>query len=343
MNPELIDQIVKDAELGNNSYSQNEWDPLRKVIVGVADYACVPKLDRSMRCVNYPGNTENEIPPSGQYPEQVIEEANQDLEKLVALLQRSGIEVVRPQKAKAGYNNLCPRDILFAYKKQAFASPVPLLARKDDWGNFAGAFKSGELKILPTSYESELYDTNAIGNPDLLGLTEKYPAFDASNILKADNQLLYLVSNTGNRAGADVLRKLYKRSSKVFLLEDVNSYRHINKTIAFLRDGLLMVNPFKISDHRAQLPAPFNTWDCIYAPEPVDIGHFPGYCHGSAWINLNVLSLDPQTVVLEQNQRETQAALKKHGIKSIMMPMRHSRTLGGSFHSVTLDLKRKHD
>ena len=35
--------------------------------------------------------------------------------------------------------------------------------------------------------------------------------------------------------------------------------------------------------------------------------------------------------------------LEKHGIECAMLPMRHSRTLGGTFHCVTLDLERKTD
>ena len=33
--------------------------------------------------------------------------------------------------------------------------------------------------------------------------------------------------------------------------------------------------------------------------------------------------------------------LEKHGIECAMLPMRHSRTLGGTFHCVTCDLERK--
>ena len=36
--------------------SYNEWDKLKKVIVGVADNAQVPDIDISLRCVNYAGS-----------------------------------------------------------------------------------------------------------------------------------------------------------------------------------------------------------------------------------------------------------------------------------------------
>ena len=40
------------------------------------------------------------------------------------------------------------------------------------------------------------------------------------------------------------------------------------------------------------------------------------------------------------NQTKLIKTLKDYNIESIPMPMRHSRTLGGGFHCVTLDLKR---
>ena len=36
----------------------NEWDPLKKVIVGIADNAKLPTIDKSVRVVNY-ADTEN--------------------------------------------------------------------------------------------------------------------------------------------------------------------------------------------------------------------------------------------------------------------------------------------
>ena len=33
--------------------SKNEWDPLKKVIVGLADFARIPLMDKSLRTVNY--------------------------------------------------------------------------------------------------------------------------------------------------------------------------------------------------------------------------------------------------------------------------------------------------
>ena len=65
--------------------STNEWDPLKKVIVGVADYARIPEMDKSLRHINYADRQDVSDVISGLYPKQVIDEANEDLENFVKL------------------------------------------------------------------------------------------------------------------------------------------------------------------------------------------------------------------------------------------------------------------
>ena len=83
------------------------------------------------------------------------------------------------------------------------------------------------------------------------------------------------------------------------------------------------------------------TWDIIFAPEPVDVGHYKGICSSSVWTwNLNLFSVNENLVALEEHQHPTRKLLEARGIECAMLPMRHARTLGGCFHWVTLDLER---
>ena len=115
---------------------------------------------------------------------------------------------------------------------------------------------------------------------------------------------------------------------------------HLDSTVAFLKEGLLLANPSRIKS-KDQLPGPFKKWDVIWCPEPVDIGHYPRHCNSSTWINMNLLSVNTKLVALEEHQEPTRKELEKHGIECAMLPMRHARTLGGTFHCVTLDLERE--
>jgi glycine amidinotransferase len=319
--------------------SLNEWDPLKKVVVGVADYARVPKMDRSLRFINYADKQDVSDIVSGPYPTQVIQEANEDLEIFVEFLKSQGIEVVRPNREDTDYYNYCPRDCIFTHGNISIATPMPLRSRKNNWKSYAHHLKN--LIHIPCSGEDELYNENCLSNKDVLSLTESSPAFDAANVIKANDDLLYLVSNTGNLKGAELLQSLVGPEVKVHLLQGVYSYVHIDSTIAFLREGLMMVNPSRVKS-RDVLPYPFNTWDIIYAPEPVDIGYYPGYNNSSPWGNLNLVSINPNLVVLEEHQDETRRELEKYGIESVMLPVRHGRTLSGFFHCITLDIERDH-
>ena len=86
--------------------SKNEWSPLKKVIVGSADYARIPPLDISLRTVSY-SHTKNldEIAREGLFPEKVIQEANEDVDRLAQEFTKLGIEVFRPKNVPTPYYN----------------------------------------------------------------------------------------------------------------------------------------------------------------------------------------------------------------------------------------------
>ena len=318
--------------------SQNEWDQLKKVIVGVADYARVPEVDLSVRTINYADREDVSDVPVGSYPQQVIDEANEDLEIFVKFLVGENVEVVRPQRTPTEYYNFCPRDVIFTHKDVTIATPMPLKCRKDAWKPLIGYMDT--TLIASCKHQTELYNQSCVGDKDTLALTEVTPAFDAANAIRANDDILYLVSNSGNVAGSNLLQEVLLDRAKVHLLQGVYSYMHIDTTVAFLREGLMLLNPERIKSVDI-LPEPFRNWDVVWCPEPVDTGYYPGYNHASEWCNMNLFSINPNLVALEERQEPTRKELEKHGIECAMLPMRHSRTLSGCFHCVTLDLERE--
>lgn len=318
-------------------YPTNEWGQLKKVIVGVADFATIPYMDKSLRTVNYASEQSIDHIITGLYPQQVIDEANEDLEIFCTFLKGENVDVVRPQRIPTCYYNYCPRDVIFAHKNLALATPMPIRARSDNYKSMHHLFD--DLVIAPRHDSDSNYNEKCIGDPDILALHDHVPMFDAANILRANDDILYLVSNSGNQCGAKYLQQLVGDQTRVHELSGVYSYMHIDTTVVFLREGLLLLNPSRIPD-KCVLPAPFNTWDVIYAPEPVDIGYFSNYCNASKWFSVNMFSINEKLVVVEEHQNNLRKLLEKHGIDCAMLPMRHSRTLAGVFHCVTLDIER---
>jgi len=323
--------------------SLNEWDPLKTVIVGSATNAAIPKVDLSLRTVNYANVTDINDIPTGLYPKQVIDEANEDLEEFCDFLKKENIEVLRPDDGVIPeYYNYCPRDGVLVYDDLILATPQPLRARKNEHLALEHCFlKYPEVRYIKNrpDHPDSLYNEACVQDKDVLALTETTASFDAANVLKCNQDLFYLVSNSGNKQGAAYLQELVGNNAKVHLVEGVYSYMHIDSTIALLREGLMLLNPSRIKSID-QLPKPLQSWDYIWASEPIDIGHYPGYCNASIWMNMNVFSINPNLIVVEESQEPLRKALEKYKIDCAMLPMRHERTLGGGFHCVTLDLIR---
>lgn len=317
----------------------NEWDNLKKIVVGVADYAQIPSIDASLRTVNYANVLDEKEIPVGKYPKQVIDEANEDLDNLANFLTLfCDVEVVRPNRNPVKYYNYCPRDTVIIHGNKSIAAPMSLISRDKEYLSYVEHLDN--VVEIPNYLGEDIYNFDCLGNPDILALKETHPKFDAANVIRANDHLLYLVSNSGNKLGAKVLQEVLGNSAKVHTLEGVYSYMHIDSTVAFLREGLMLLNPSRIKDINV-LPEPFRSWDYIMCPDPVDIGYYQNYCNASPWINMNLVSVNPNLVVLEENQHPLRKELEKRGIDCAMLPMRHQRTLGGGFHCVTLDLIRE--
>lgn len=324
--------------------SQNEWDPLKSVIVGTATDASIPECDLSLRTVNYAHLTDSKNIPIGPYPKQVIEEANEDLEIFCEFLSKENVQVLRPDiSIKPKYYNYCPRDNVLIHDDLILATPQPLRSRDKEFmsidRHLSNLVKNNIRyeKIYPERSD-ELYNHSCINNKKILALTEIEPAFDAANILRDNDNLYYLVSNSGNFSGADLLQNLVG-NKKVWTISGVYSYMHIDSTIALIKEGLILANPSRIKS-RDLLPEPLKKWDIIWAPDPIDIGYYPGYCNASIWMNMNVFSVSPDLVVMEEHQHPLRKLLEQKKVECAMLPMRHERTLGGGFHCVTLDLIR---
>jgi N-dimethylarginine dimethylaminohydrolase len=317
--------------------STNEWGTLKSVIVGIADHAKVPEVDISLRTVNYADTVDQTSIPVGAYPKWILDEANEDLEIFSTFLKSQGVTVLRPEKTDCEYYNYCPRDVVFVHGNKSLATPMPLKSRRHDYMALQSHLTN--LTIADKNYPNDLFNLNCIGNKDVLALNEQVPCFDAANIIRANDDILYLVSNSGNKKGAEYLQEYLGNSIKVHTLEGVYSYMHIDSTVAFLREGLMLLNPSRIKS-KDVLPKAFKSWDIIWCPEPVDIGYAENYCNSSSWINMNLLSVNPNLITLEKTQVNLQRELEKYKIECTMLPMRHCRTLGGSFHCVTLDLER---
>ena len=114
---------------------------------------------------------------------------------------------------------------------------------------------------------------------------------------------------------------------------------HIDSTITPLKEGTVIVNGNRVN--KDNLPRVFKDWEVIFVNEVVP-QNFYQYPYASKWIALNMLVVEPGTVIVDRAQTELIELLEtKYKMIVIPMQLRHSRTLGGGFHCVTLDFTRK--
>jgi glycine amidinotransferase/scyllo-inosamine-4-phosphate amidinotransferase 1 len=312
----------------------------------------MPTHGKDLHCINYA--TETEIPKDeiGFWDKQVYDETQEDLENLSNLLTDIGVKVHRPssidtQKIVSNgywettqYYTFCPRDTVTVIGNNILESPMSLRSRQFETDSFRDIFikkmeegvnwvSAPKPRLLDSMYQREDLSKITLNNHE--------PVFDAANILRCNDDILYLVSNTGNLKGSKWLQNFLGEKYKVHNIENVYSYIHIDSTIALLREGLCLLNPERVNENN--IPEFLKSWDKIWCPPMVDIGYHKTI-RASVWIGVNLLSIDENTVIVDNRQIDLIKELKKYNIDTLDCKIRHSRTLGGSFHCVTTELLR---
>jgi N-dimethylarginine dimethylaminohydrolase len=171
-----------------------------------------------------------------------------------------------------------------------------------------------------------------------LAISESDPVFDAANILRIGKDILYLVSDSGNRLGARWLQVVLGDEYRVHAVEGLYKGTHVDTTITLVRPGLVVVNALRVNP--SNLPKIFSKWDVIYLDEVIDIG-FTGIPYASEWIGMNFMMLNPEFAVVDGKQTKLIKELDSYGVGVIPMSLSHARTMGGGMHCVTLDVRRR--
>jgi glycine amidinotransferase/scyllo-inosamine-4-phosphate amidinotransferase 1 len=299
--------------------TRNEWDALKRIVVGIADYANWPSTDPVFALESQKTTWQATPIPSGPVPDWIIAEANEDLDVLASTLEQLGVEVWRPAvmnfQQLGGMYNYCPRDRFLVYGDTvvdcAMMYPCRDMERE---ALYHVTLSAGRTVVMPK-------DQNLV--------------LDAANICRLGDTWLFLESASGNRAAYEWLCDQFPAVT----IELCNFYSgvHIDSTIVPLRDGLVLLNASRVSAETC--PRVFRDWECVYIHDvvPQDFYQYP---YASKWIAMNMLVVDPHTVIVDAAQTNLIQILLNHSFEVIPLTLRHSRTLGGGFHCVTLDLLR---
>lgn len=300
--------------------SWNEWSPLKTIIVGDATAANWPRFDPVFAKESEKTTWKDSPVPSGPVPQFIVDEANVDLDTLSQTLRQLGVEVFRPSylnfQSHDGMYNYCPRDRLLIVGSTVVDCAMMYPCR------------DMELQC----YHNFLQKANVITMPRDQGLI-----LDAANVCRINDTLLFLESASGNAAAYQWLSDTFPDLT----IEKCNFYSgvHIDSTIVPLREGLVMLNAARVTPDT--VPRVFESWEKIWIQDVV-AQDFYRYPYASKWIAMNMLVVDPFTVICDKNQPQLIKLLEQKKFTVIPLQLRQSRTLGGGFHCVTLDLVRSH-
>jgi glycine amidinotransferase/scyllo-inosamine-4-phosphate amidinotransferase 1 len=300
--------------------SHNEWDPLKQVVVGDATWANWPQHDPVFKKEESKTTWRETAVPKGAVPQHIIDETNEDLQALADTLVRLGVEVVRPAplnfQAHDGMYNYCPRDRFIIFGETVI-DPAMMYPCRD---------------MEAQCYHEFFRDADVIRMPRDQGLV-----LDAANILRlGPKRMLYLESASGNRPAYYWLLANLPADTSIELCNFYSGV-HIDSTIVPLCEGLVLLNGSRVT--KETVPRVFQDWECIFIDDVV-AQEFYQYPYASKWIALNMLVVNPTTVIVDAAQQQLVELLLKKGFNVYPRTLRHSRTLGGGFHCVTLDLVR---
>jgi N-dimethylarginine dimethylaminohydrolase len=338
----------------NKINSNTEWGELKEVILGIADYAQIPRTKKhDIHCVDYANYTSTSGLPAGPYPQQVLEETQEDLDQFQKQLEQIGIRVLRPEPVNQsllcatptwtsdGYYLYCPRDSVLIVNDTIIETPMPLRSRYFETLGYKKIFKdyfaagSKWISAPKPELSDDLYDRTNLSKPTL---TDYEIAFDAANVVKCGKDIFYLVSNSGNKLGAEWLQRTLGDNYTIHVLDNIYAYVHIDTTIMPLAPGKVLLNPSRVNENN--LPEYFKNWDKIWAVEPVATSYLEDWAPASPWLGMNILSLSENLIAVEQSQTPLIRQLESNGFDVMLVRMRHCRTLSGGPHCVTLDTVR---
>lgn len=368
-------QLPDDSTAGSSVVNTfNEWDPLEEVIVGTVLGAMYPECGPILAAAGEPEwlwhfqgvLVENEF----------VQAANAQLDRLVRILEAEGVKVRRPDPmphnvgystpfwhSRSGWNTANPRDLFLVVGDQIIECASPMRHRHFESlayrRLFNEYFRAGaRLTSAPRpALRDSLFNHNCRlsgpgGETDLgkrilpegvtlcYPITEDEPLWEAADFVRCGRDLFVTRSLVTNESGIEWVRRHLGPEFRVHEIKTrCSTPCHIDTTFVPLAPGKALINP----DWVTELPECLQNWEVLKAPRPKYHQDSPMARpqFTSQWLSMNVLSLDHQRVLVDVQQTELMRNLKDWGFTPIAIPFDHVGPFGGSFHCVTLDIRRR--
>ena len=351
--------------------SWNDFDSLRHVIVGRADFTCIPPTEPA---------TEAKIPEDsdmrglwGPRPLHTVEAANRQLDTLTQALEAKGIRVARPTPIQWNqavttpdfmtgtmFGCMPPRDVFLTVGNEILSAPMSFRCRYWEYLAYHDLMQryfdedpefrweqAPRPRLTPDAYQAGYFDEITLEERlrrtaalDFV-TTEHEPLFDAADVLRIGKDLFCQHGLTTNRRGMEWLKRHYPDHRVHAVNFPGDPYPiHIDATFVPLRPGLVMNNPKRPLPAEQRKIFEANDWEIIDAAQPAN-DKPPPLCYSSVWLSMNVLVVNHQTVIVEASEVHQMDQLDKLQFEVIPMPFRDAYPFGGGLHCATADVFRE--
>lgn len=350
-----------------------EWGELEEVIVGDFYNYTIPKsidnVDISFRSF-YHDNIFRNIQNIRRYklnmyasdvrkfPEEIELERCEDINSIAEILSSMGIIVKRPQRLDEiteintlDWTNISTpcgnvRDQFFVIGDEIIETSSMMRGRffENDLVKhlLLNYFKCGAKwtvaprpRMLEKSFDRSYFEEN----PDISDSDRFEIMFDGAQCLKFGKDIIFNVSNENHILGAIWLQRHLGAKFKIHQVRITDS--HIDGSLLPLCPGILLVHA-EMNEKRHLLPKTLKNWKFIvFDDEQKSIVSDELLMLASQSINMNVLSINENTVMINELAVNTIKKLEKNGFTVIPTRLRHSQLYSGAFHCSTLDIRRK--
>ncbi|KAK6067505.1 hypothetical protein SCUP234_08829 [Seiridium cupressi] len=350
--------------------AEDEWSPLKSVIVGRAENSAFPSEPPHMMANTMPSEHLVNFKPATPFPSEILTKAQEELDHLADLLQKEGLRVYRPKKVNwveaQGYTGAMPRDGLMTVGSTLITAPFAWRCRHREielaYSDILLELSDGDPVTVCRAPSINGHDTiydNIEGTtkPDarsngysesLTGshwsINNSRPAFDAADFMRFGKVIIGQLSHVTNQKGVEYLRALIPENYKVELLNTTDEHAmHIDATLLPLRKGLMVYHPERVSESELRSHEVFRDWELHpfpFVPEARKPSQPPMYMC-SPWLVLNALCLDGKRILVEASDTKFAEWLRTVGMEPILCPFQNVNSIGGSFHCATVDLVRE--
>jgi len=347
----------------NNSYSK-----LKQVVVGreleiskrTADFTFKHFYQSNLGESIYPDIEDNNLV-EYKVDYDILQERIEDLDSLAKTLEDLGIKVHRPDRLTKVVPFTTPsfkselssasnvRDVTLVMGDKLIETPTYVRNRYFEnislYDVYDTVYQEGGqwIRCPHTNLTEDSIDlTYWKEHRDYTNVDKKYTmAIDGAQFLRLNDDVIVNVNSYNHYKGYRWVKSFYPDLNfHMVSLAD----NHIDGAIVALNETHFLVNPkyHNIWEHLPLKYQDLNKYFYLY-PEDISRPDEPRDIKlaSQAGMDINVLSVDENTVVVNIDAIEVIKILREYGFRVIPVQLRHSETFGGNIHCSTLDLERE--